>query len=161
MRGKSFSSLFYLVWRVRNQTREHWVQGRGGRWAFMGWIMQRQSKHSASCRGKKGKFRWQQWLHRFTLGTHCVVTDLYQHTSLAPSLPCWGPPSAAPPLSAAAQLSIPGMSGHVCSAPPAPRPHAGQEAQSQGILSVWTSPDHKGLIYLKPFCVFRWFECVG
>lgn len=81
--------------------------------------MQRQSKHSASCRGKKGKFRWQQWLRGFTLGTRCVVTDLYQHTSLPPppSHPSCGPPSAAPPLSAAAQLSIPGMSRHVCSAP--------------------------------------------
>lgn len=141
------------MWRVRNQTREHWVQGRGGRWVFMGWLMQRQSKHSASCRGKKGKFRWQQWLRRFTLGTHCVVTDLFQHTSLAPSLPRCGPPSAAPPLSAAAQLSIPGMSGHVCSAPPEHFLLPGRKHRVKA--SSVCEPDHKGLIYLKPFLCFQ------
>lgn len=118
MRGKSFSSLFCLAWRVRTKQESTEFRAEEERWVFMGWIMQRQSKHSASCRGKKGKFRWQQWLCRFTLGTHCVVTDLYQHTRLPPPSPRCGPPSAAPPLSAAAQLSIPGMSRHVCSALP-------------------------------------------
>lgn len=67
---------------------------------------------------------------RFTPLGCPVVTELYQHMAApppppsllsadllqlaAPSLPF--PPLPTPPAAAAAQLSIPGMSGHVCSA---------------------------------------------
>lgn len=50
---------------------------------------------------------------------HSLCCDRFVSTHKpSSSLPRRGSPSAAPPLSAAAQLSIPGMSGHVCLAPP-------------------------------------------
>lgn len=154
MRGKSFSSLFYLTWRVRTKQESTEFRAEAARWVFMGWIMQRQSKHSASCRGKKGKFRWQQWLRRFTLGTHSVVTDLYQHTKLPP-------PSPAADLLQLHLLSQLQLSWASRACPDMSAQHQ-RRTSSCGAGSTESrhpqcvnQSDHKGLIYLKPFLCFQ------
>lgn len=114
------------------------------------------SKHSALPAGKEREI--QSAAGSTPLGCR-VVTELYQHMAAPPPRPpplssadllqLAAPPTPPPwplpfpPAAAAAQLSIPGMSGHVCSAlllllPPP----AGQEAaESPSVcLSVCSSP---------------------